>query len=357
MSSWLKVGILMSMYTLSPASPPLQSPALLARSSKSGPIREEAPFYNLTFVTWNLAMCSPTVKDCAFLKECAEDSSILVLGFQEVEDLKPRRSEGRKSRLLRRRLQTVLSSTHSAVSMTTHGSTQLIVYVRKDQMRLIRREEIQTWAITCGVGNVVQNKGALGIAMKVNGESLVCITAHLAAHQHKVKARNEDYKRIVKQSEKILLNSLSGNSRARARDPRCTGLFGADCVVFGGDLNYRLDLSREEVGLCLGADSELGYSDLCDYDQLTKARASGAAFALFQEGPVLFPPTFKFDKGTDNYDSSKKRRVPAWTDRILYTPSEAAELVDYRSVAQARRSDHRPVVATFKIGKTQVKRS
>ena len=36
------------------------------------------------------------------------------------------------------------------------------------------------------------------------------------------------------------------------------------------------------------------------------------------EGPLHFRPTYKFDKNSDDYDTSAKHRVPAWTDRILY---------------------------------------
>jgi hypothetical protein len=53
-------------------------------------------------------------------------------------------------------------------------------------------------------------------------------------------------------------------------------------------------------------------------DQLLKERAKGSAFAYFDEGPLNFKPTYKFDKRTSQYDTSKKQRVPAWTDRILY---------------------------------------
>lgn len=38
-----------------------------------------------------------------------------------------------------------------------------------------------------------------------------------------------------------------------------------------------------------------------------------AAFAGYEEGPLLFRPTYRYDLGTDNYDTSEKMRIPAWT--------------------------------------------
>lgn len=37
------------------------------------------------------------------------------------------------------------------------------------------------------------------------------------------------------------------------------------------------------------------------------------AFEAYQEGPILFRPTYRYDVGTDNYDTSEKMRIPAWT--------------------------------------------
>ncbi len=49
--------------------------------------------------------------------------------------------------------------------------------------------------------------------------------------------------------------------------------------------------------------------------------AAGQTFRGMREGPITFRPTYKFDKASANpfaYDSSEKRRVPAWCDRIFF---------------------------------------
>ena len=60
-------------------------------------------------------------------------------------------------------------------------------------------------------------------------------------------------------------------------------------------------------------------------DQLKMEMAAGRAFVHLQEAPITFRPTYKFDKHSAeplDYDSSEKRRVPAWTDRILFRGSQ-----------------------------------
>jgi hypothetical protein len=51
---------------------------------------------------------------------------------------------------------------------------------------------------------------------------------------------------------------------------------------------------------------------------LNVERAAGRTFVGFLEPAIAFPPTYKYDPGTDNYDSSEKMRTPAWCDRVLY---------------------------------------
>ena len=37
------------------------------------------------------------------------------------------------------------------------------------------------------------------------------------------------------------------------------------------------------------------------------------AFDGYIEGPLLFAPTYKYDYGSDKYDTGEKMRIPAWT--------------------------------------------
>uniref|UniRef100_A0A3Q2V514 Inositol polyphosphate-5-phosphatase Jb n=2 Tax=Haplochromini TaxID=319058 RepID=A0A3Q2V514_HAPBU len=98
------------------------------------------------------------------------------------------------------------------------------------------------------------------------------------------------------------------------------------------------------------------------------AKDSETVLEGFQEGPLKFPPTYKFDVGTNTYDTSGKKRKPAWTDRILWrlratapagagkrgsisglTSGAKVTQHNYRSHMEFTVSDHKPVSSIFTL--------
>lgn len=84
---------------------------------------------------------------------------------------------------------------------------------------------------------------------------------------------------------------------------------------------------------------------LYENDQLNLQMVAGLSFPFYSEARITFMPTYKFDLGTDTYDSSEKARIPAWTDRILRKGPNLRQLA--YNCAPLRFSDHRPVYALF----------
>jgi hypothetical protein len=72
---------------------------------------------------------------------------------------------------------------------------------------------------------------------------------------------------------------------------------------------------------------------------------AGLAFPHYSESRITFLPTYKYDVGTDTYDTSEKARIPAWCDRVLRKGDNIRQ-INY-DAAPLRFSDHRPVYATF----------
>lgn len=75
-------------------------------------------------------------------------------------------------------------------------------------------------------------------------------------------------------------------------------------------------------------------------------------FKGYREYSIRFPPTYKFDIGTDIYDTSQKQRTPSYTDRILFKSrlnKEEIECISYNSVPTIRTSDHKPVYGIYKV--------
>ena len=61
----------------------------------------------------------------------------------------------------------------------------------------------------------------------------------------------------------------------------------------------------------------LAWPELIAHDQLSKQRNVSDAWDDFDEAKINFPPTYKYDVGTDDWDTSAKQRCPAWCDRVL----------------------------------------
>ena len=172
------------------------------------------------------------------------------------------------------------------------------------------------------------NKGAIAISLEYGTTSICFVTAHLAAGHSNVDQRNIDYYTID--------HGLHFSGRRSISDH--------DLIFWASDSNYRISLSNEEVRNLI---TEKRWDTLYENDQLNLGMIAGETFRYYNEGTINFPPTYKFDNGTDQYDTSEKQRIPAWTDRILFR-GQGLKLLDYHS-ANLKMSDHRPVFASFNV--------
>lgn len=153
----------------------------------------------------------------------------------------------------------------------------------------------------------------------------------------------------------------------------------SDATFFFGDLNYRIDLPRDEcvqhiTGFAehTAAGRQQQHLDhLVRNDQLSVERRRGTILQGFAEPELRFNPTYKFDPLSDLWDTSEKRRTPSWTDRCLYQCSGdggsgaavssggdgvGCTPLHYGSIGGLKISDHRAVSAMFKLTLPQQQR-
>jgi hypothetical protein len=146
---------------------------------------------------------------------------------------------------------------------------------------------------------------------------------HLAAGQSAKAARTADLAAIME--DKAVFSASDALPYIRGGDG--TAISDHELVFLNGDLNvsheeplgftpgltpqYRIDQRRENV-LASVAAGDLQY--LLEHDQLRKEMRSNHAFRLrsFDEAPINFKPTYKYNRGEVEYDSSEKKRIPAW---------------------------------------------
>ncbi|KEY67527.1 hypothetical protein S7711_02446 [Stachybotrys chartarum IBT 7711] len=260
---------------------------------------------------------------------------IYVVGFQEIVELSPQQimnSDPSRKQLWEKAVKRALNHRQAQTGGERYvllRSGQLVgaalcIFVKTSALSNIKN--VEGSVKKTGLSGMAGNKGAVAIRFDYANTHICFVTAHLAAGFANYDERNKDYATI----------------HHGLRFQRNRGIEDHDAIVWLGDFNYRIGLSSEAARALI---KKQDLATLYENDQLNLQMVAGLAFPFYSEARITFMPTYKFDIGTDKYDTSEKARIPAWTDRILRKGPNLRQLL-YDS-APLKFSDHRPVYATF----------
>lgn len=226
---------------------------------------------------------------------------------------------------------------------------------------------------------IAGNKGGVGIRFRFYETDICFVNCHFASGDGQTQRRNEDYQTIESRmtfndgpsysfTDRIwytpttLASAASATISSSTSTPSPTSnswkINEHDIVFWFGDMNYRIAHGNEQVRKALLDKSTI---PLREKDQLRCEMKLNRIFIGYAESVIEFSPTYKYDLGTDTYDSSEKARIPSWTDRILYHARRTkvradgdieiatVQPIDYIAAKQIRFSDHRPVSSLYLV--------
>ncbi|CAG2108102.1 unnamed protein product, partial [Medioppia subpectinata] len=267
-------------------------------------------------------------------------TDLFAIGFQEIVDLNASNIMAASTTNQREwmvELQKTISRDENYVLIT---SVQLVgvclfLFSRPKYAPFIRDVAIDQ--VKTGLGGAAGNKGGVAIRLLFYNSSLCFVCSHFAAGQHQFAERNADYAEITRKTSFPMGRSLNSH----------------DYVFWCGDFNYRIDLSNDEAKQLV---KDRDWTALLAADQLKCQQNESKVFRNYIEGDICFAPTYKYDINSEDYDTSEKCRVPAYTDRILFkkryptASNESMDSLNYGKIvhygrAELKTSDHRPVIA------------
>ncbi|KAM4627870.1 inositol polyphosphate 5-phosphatase Ka isoform 2-T3 [Polymixia lowei] len=320
--------------------------------------------FRLHMVTWNVATADPPDDISSLLHlNSPKSPDLYVIGLQEVYSGPLRFMsdivfDDPWSHLF---MSTLAPRGYLKVTSIRMQGLLLLFFSKLDHVPYIR--DIQAKYTRTGIFGYWGNKGGVSIRLSFYGHKLCFLNCHLAAHMKYATERVDEFESILdtqtfdcKKAPKVLDHRL---------------------VFWFGDLNFRIqDHGMHFLRTCINNHT---YHLLWSKDQLTMMKKKEPMLQEFEEGPLDFQPTYKFDLNSDAYDSSGKKRKPAWTDRVLWRlrpkgpPSEGSDENEDPGLAEKNAkqqeedeayplkvrqdsyisnmeygiSDHKPVISTF----------
>ncbi|KAK7467277.1 hypothetical protein VKT23_004335 [Stygiomarasmius scandens] len=311
---------------------------------------------------------SPTLQVSTFLSREPRAPDIVAVGFQELLPLHLGLS-GLSKPVIDERADHILTQieTHAPgkekytlLAKIVNAGVALLVYGRDDNVGR-RACDVQTTWTGCGALGYMGNKGAVGVRFRIPGsegdigETYTFVCAHLTPHEEYLSYRIADYHHIV--------GTLLFSDNEDTRKP--STMFSTSHLFFLGDLNFRISIPPNSPVINLSSPREISdalknedtRAILKDFDQLSIERKKNTVFVGLREGEFWkFKCSYKYELGAIDRYSAK--RVPSWTDRILYaTHTDTVDTPDvsnitnilYTSIPSYTTSDHKPIVALLLV--------
>ncbi|XP_072103729.1 inositol polyphosphate 5-phosphatase K isoform X1 [Mobula birostris] len=315
--------------------------------------------FSMQIITWNVGTAVPPDDVSSLLGLNSTDGRIdmYVIGLQEVNSMINKRL---KDAIFTDQWSELFMDTLSRfgyVLVTSERMQGQLLLVFAKYYLLPSLQDIQTDCTRTGLGGYWGNKGAVSARLSLSGHMICFLNCHLPAHMENSEQRMDDFESILQ------LQQFNG--------PAASGVLDHDVVFWFGDLNFRIE--QYDIRFIKNAIEKNKLGMLWEKDQLNIAKVIEPALNGFQEGPLNFRPTYKYDVGTNTFDTSSKKRKPAWTDRILWrvkvsdcydslqnspllarnnSPASKSSHIEvlqhaYRSHMEYLISDHKPVTAIF----------
>ncbi|XP_031728557.1 inositol polyphosphate 5-phosphatase K isoform X1 [Anarrhichthys ocellatus] len=245
--------------------------------------------FRLHIVTWNVATAEPPEDVTTLLQlDVQPPGDLYVIGLQEVNATPVRFIS---DLLVEDAWSHVFMDTlapRGFVKVTSMRMQGLLLLVFAKQFHLPFIRNIQTTYTRTGFFGYWGNKGGVTVRFSFYGHMVCFLNCHLAAHVNYALQRVDEIEYILETQD------FDISDTPNVRDHKV--------VFWFGDLNFRI----ADHGLhFLRSSINSGRLNLLwNKDQLTMMKKKEAFLQEFEEGPLNFKPTYKFDRNGETYDTS-----------------------------------------------------